>query len=308
MADNANTSLATVPAADRIVEFTPLGELASVKLSVSICRAMGLAQPTKSGAMPTDADLFRFIMLCRARALNPFSGDVFFTGYEGRNGPEFAVVAGVQTLFKRAELSPEYDGIESGLIVQDGDEFRDVAGAFIPPKCELIGAWARVYRKDRGRPYEARINRSAFDKQRSQWTSMPGVMLLKCAEAAALRRSFPSTLAEMYLREEFDADITTDSVTTDSPAARPKNVGALLANASAAQPPAPNQQPPATQETSPAIDAPADVMLAFEADLATCDTQQAAYEAAGWYMEKHPQCEAVLSAAYKAICEKRGWK
>jgi hypothetical protein len=50
-----------------------------------------------------------------------------------------------------------------------------------------------------------RLKLSTFDKGRSLWKTNPEGMIVKCAEADALRSSFPQLIGGMYLREETDA-------------------------------------------------------------------------------------------------------
>ena len=188
----------------REVSFTPLGEANPIRLSIDLCRTMGIARPTKSGAVPDDQTVIGFVKLCEARMLNPFAGDAWLLGYDTRDGPQFSVVTSIQSMLKRAELSKEYDGKQDGVIVmnQADKTIHELEGDFIPDGHKLIGGWAKVYRKDRKFPDVQRVNLSARDKGRSLWTTDPAGMISKCALAAALRDAFPSTMGQVYLEHE----------------------------------------------------------------------------------------------------------
>src|SRR5437868_70479 len=95
---------------DRFTEYVPFGAADKIKLSIHIVREL-IANPTKSGAKPSDRDCLRFIAMCQAKRLNPFESDAYLLGYDGKNGAEFSLITAHQTYLKRAEINPEYDGM-----------------------------------------------------------------------------------------------------------------------------------------------------------------------------------------------------
>jgi phage recombination protein Bet len=187
-----------------IITYTPIGEKEPIKLSLSIAKRH-IISPTKSGAWPSDKEIYQFLMLCRARGLNPFLGDCVITGYDTANqGPQFAIITAKSALDKRADLHPEFSGIESGIVVlKKGETIERREGAIILPNEELLGGWAVVFRKDRpDHPIKHDVNLEAYDKKRAIWnTDKPG-MIVKCAEAGCLRKAFPNSFADLYLAEE----------------------------------------------------------------------------------------------------------
>jgi len=50
--------------------------------------------------------------------------------------------------------------------------------------------------------YTSKVYFSEFDKKKSQWTSMPKVMIAKVAEMHALRKACPEELSKAYVEEE----------------------------------------------------------------------------------------------------------
>lgn len=187
----------------KIVEYTPLGGKTPVQLSIGMVRSF-ICTPTKSGKVPNDADIVKFMMLCKARELDPWVGDAYLCGYDAKDGPQFSLITSVQALYKRAEMSEFYDGIESGVIIKTdkGIEFRQ--GDLLLNGEVLVGGWARCFRKDRSHPEYDALNFSTFDTGYSRWAKDPAGMIVKCAEASVLRKAFPTQLGGLYTREEME--------------------------------------------------------------------------------------------------------
>lgn len=253
----SNQELATTGTEEKIMIFTPMGEKDSIKLSPSIVQKL-LVNPTKSGARPTDKDVMGFMMLCKARELNPFTGDAFLIGYDSQDGPNFSLVTAKVAYDKRAERNEHFDGMESGLVILKEDtiiERRE--GAILLQGETVIGAWAIVYRKDRERPTKHDVNLASYDKKRSHWnTDKPG-MIVKVAEAGALRKAFPNTFAGMYIAEESEATHHAEvqaeivSTTVDEPKAKTLPAGFQRAATESEkkaleEPPAQTTEPKAT--------------------------------------------------------------
>jgi phage recombination protein Bet len=210
------TAVATKPAAasdERELTFVPLGETEGIKLSVNMVRRY-LTTPTKSGATPTDSDVMKFMMLCKARELNPWVGDAYLVGYDGKDGPVFSLITAVQALFKRAESSLFFSGIESGVILKlPSGELEYRQGDFYGDKEVLLGGWARCFRKDCEVPFYDALKLTTYNTGRSQWAKDPAGMIVKCAEASALRKAFPTQAGGLYTREEMS--LTIDGTATD---------------------------------------------------------------------------------------------
>ncbi len=187
---------------ERSIEYQAFGSAETVKLSIAIVKNW-LVTPTASGKLPTDSDIMKFMMLCKARQLNPWEGDAFLVGYDGQKGPNFSLITAHQAFLKRAEAHGGYDGMQSGVILQDAKgNLVDLEGDFVPTGYTLLGGWCKVYRKDQTYPKIARLNVEIFDKGFAQWKSNKPGMIVKCSEADALRGAFPNTLGGMYSESE----------------------------------------------------------------------------------------------------------
>ena len=195
------------------MEFVPFGSKDAIRLSINIIRRL-VAVPTKTGRMPTDDDCIKFQMMCQARRLNPFEGDVFMLGYDTKDGAKFSMITAHQAFLKRAELNPEYDGMESGVIVFRNEDLTELEGDFLLDNDVLVGAWARVFFKSRSHPMHKRCKLSTFRKDNQQWRDNPAGMIVKCAEADALRSSFPTMLGGLYLKDEMETTVEAPRVAT----------------------------------------------------------------------------------------------
>ena len=193
---------------DKESVFVPFGSKDEIKLSINIVKRL-VAVKTKSGQTCTDDDAMKFIMMCKARALNPFEGDAFLIGYDSNQGAKFSLITAHQAFLKRAELNQEYDGMESGVIVElEEGKLKDLEGDFHKPDQKVVGGWAVVYFKHRKFPMRKRVRLSRFQKSFGIWQDDPAGMIVKCAEADALRSSFPTMLGGLYLREEMEHEAT----------------------------------------------------------------------------------------------------
>lgn len=210
MSNELQRTTITPPDGDKPMSFIPYGSSDAIKLSVSIIQNL-IAVPTKSGKTCSKRDALRFMMMCQARRLNPFEGDAFLVGYDGKNGPEFSLITAHQAFLKRAEIHPEYDGMQSGIIILKDEETgqtEDTEGDFHLPDARIVGGWATVYFKTRKYPTHRRIRMDRFNKGFAQWGVDAAGMICKCAEADALRSSFPTMLGGLYLREETTIDVS----------------------------------------------------------------------------------------------------
>lgn len=187
--------------AEVVWSYTPFGEKDAINLTPSRARSY-LVTPTKTGKQPSDKELTTFLQICKIRRLNPWVRDCFLLGYDTRDGAKFDVIIAYQALAKRAEAHEQYDGMSCGVIVVRDGEMKELDGAFVLETDRLVGAWATVFRKDRTIPTTHKINRSAYDKQRSVWATDPAGMLVKCAKSGAMREAFPSDLGGMYTEDE----------------------------------------------------------------------------------------------------------
>lgn len=189
--------------AERPVKYKPLGSNDEIELTVAMVKKF-LVVPTKSKQYPTDEDIVKFIMLNKARGLNPWEGDSYLTGYDSNDGPQFSLITAIQALLKRAEVCPEFDGVESGICVLKDGEVSERHGSLMLAGEQLVGGWAKVYRKDRKIPSYSVVAFNVYNTDRSRWKKDPAGMIQKVSKAHALREAFPNHLAGLRTDDEMD--------------------------------------------------------------------------------------------------------
>ena len=148
----------------------------------------------------TDQEIVVFLRMSQSLNLNPWAREIFLIKW----GDEAAsYVIAEEAYLKAAEQCKEYEGHEAGIIVKDGaGKTTQIEGTLIleGDKVELVGGWARVYRKDRKHPFYIAVNFKECAKHTKKgelthfWDSMPATMIRKVALARALREAFPSRL------------------------------------------------------------------------------------------------------------------
>src|SRR4030095_3629454 len=207
MKEQPTTEIVTVPQDEKgTIEIVPFGTDERIRLSAAIVRQQ-IAVPTRTGKQPDDKQCIKFMMLCRARHLNPWEGDAYMLGYDTQSGPQFSLTTAHQVFLKRAEASKGFNGMESGVIVEraigaDLSNIVEREGDLVYDGERLIGGWAKVYRKDREKPFYRRLKLATFNTNRSRWEKDPAGVIVKCAEADALRSAFPTHLGGLFIDEE----------------------------------------------------------------------------------------------------------
>lgn len=188
----------------RVITYEADGD--RIELNMALVRKH-LVHPTKSGKQPSDSDVIAFMMLCKTQRLNPWVKDAILVGYDSHDGPQFNLITTVQALFKRAEQAADFNGIESGVIWVSDEESEPhfTEGDFLLPGWKLVGGWAKVYRRDRERPFFDALNLSVFSTGKSRWGKDPAGMIVKTAEASALRKAFPNACGGLYLSDEMES-------------------------------------------------------------------------------------------------------
>lgn len=169
----------------------------------------------------TDAQItmpeFKFFTeLCKARKLNPFLKEAYCIKF-GKQPAQ--IVVGKDAVLKRAILHPQYDGMESGVIVLAANgEVIERKGTFKLPTEQLVGGWATVYRKNWAHPtycsvsFEEVAQKKTDGSLNSNWATKGATMVEKVAKVRALRETFIEDLGGMYEAEEMGVELPKDDV------------------------------------------------------------------------------------------------
>ena len=151
----------------------------------------------------TDEELWQFMMLCKSLRLNPLANDAYLVKYQPKRGPAIAqLILGKSAYTKRSEADPRFYRLESGIILDKGDDgFEHRKGNFYLSReaNKLVGGWAKVYFRDA--PAEPRFEKTVgmheYNTKRSVWNEKPGTMIEKVAIVQVLREAFPSSVGEL---------------------------------------------------------------------------------------------------------------
>jgi phage recombination protein Bet len=177
----------------------------------------------------TDDELKIFLHLAQTYGLDPFAKEIWFIKYNKGQAP--SIFTSRDGYLKIANAHPAFDGIVSD-VVRQGDRFQvkpgSVEHAYGDKRGPITGAYALVFRKDRQYPVYVF---APFDEYNAgnnpTWRKYPSAMILKVAEAMALKRAF--SISGLVTREELDA--------SDEPRTAP------VANANVRALPAPTPEP-----------------------------------------------------------------
>ena len=144
-----------------------------------------------------------FLQLCQTQRLNPFVKDAYLVKY---GSAPASMITNYQVFNRRACKDANYDGIKSGVVVLTNGALERRRGSAVYKQLgdELLGGWAEVHFKDGREPAYAELALTDYSTGKNNWAKMPGVMIEKCAKAAAWRLAFPDTFQGMYTAEEMD--------------------------------------------------------------------------------------------------------
>jgi len=150
--------------------------------------------------LATDQETAVFLKTCQSLNLNPFASEIYLIKYSERE--KAAIVVAIDSYLKSAESNNNFNGHEAGIVLRESSgrlDFREGA-LLLPDEAEkLAGGWARVYRKDREKPFYMAVNKAEcvrFTREgkltRFWTTEKQPSMLRKTALKRALVEAFPS--------------------------------------------------------------------------------------------------------------------
>ena len=166
----------------------------------------------------TDAECKIFLETCKQYRLNPFTKEAYLIHYDNNSeDTPSTIVLGKNCYLQMAERHPSYDGFEAGVIILDkvAGEYQKREGSIVYEGEELLGGWAKVYRKDRTRPSYEEVKLTEYDTGKSLWKGKKATMIRKVALVHALREAFPSTFGSLYDESEVHVDAESTAVELD---------------------------------------------------------------------------------------------
>lgn len=160
----------------------------------------------------TDAECKIFLETCKQYRLNPFTKEAYLIHYDNNSeDTPSTIVLGKNCYMQMAERHPAFDGFEAGIIVLDTEagQLEHREGSIVYEGEELLGGWAKVYRKDRTRPSYEEVKLGEYDTGKSLWKGKKATMIRKVALVHALREAFPSTFGTLY--DESEVSVRVDA-------------------------------------------------------------------------------------------------
>lgn len=154
----------------------------------------------------TQDELNMLLYLSKEYHLDPLKKEIYLIKYGGKS----TILTSRDGYLKIANTHPEFNGLESD-VVYHGDKLskRDDGSLLIEygpehlgfEKAKLTGAFCSVFRKDRAKATTIFVSiKDYYKKGAPIWEQYTNAMILKVAEAMALKRAF--SISGLVTREE----------------------------------------------------------------------------------------------------------
>jgi len=172
----------------------------------------------------TDQEVMMFLNLCKYQQLNPFLREAYLVKYSQSEKAQMVVSKDV--FIKRAVQSPEFDGMQSGVVLKTEKGLEEREGSMVLQDEKLVGGWAIGNRKDWSVPKKITVALSEYiglgkdGKPIFLWKTKPATMIVKVAESQLLRAIVPDKMQGLFGAEEMNVDeavLSQDAVVVESP-------------------------------------------------------------------------------------------
>jgi len=160
---------------------------------------------TQAGIVPKDTPAEQvavFAAICKERGLSAFSKEIYLVGYGGKYTP----IVGINGLRKVADRTGKLGGVSDAMFDLQPNGTYKTAAQFArgekPVTCTIT-----VVKIVSGMKCEftATVRNDEFNTNSGKWNAMPFQMLMKVAEAHALRKGFSDVLGGLNAEEEMGA-------------------------------------------------------------------------------------------------------
>jgi phage recombination protein Bet len=133
-------------------------------------------------------------------------------------GGKYNIMTSRDGFLTLANRSNQFKGMNSAA-VYDKDEFEVEYGDAVKIKHKIltlkkadrgtiVGAWAQVWREGNNQPTTVVVEWGQYNKGQNTWTTNPDAMIIKCAEAIALKKTFG--VSGLESAEEMGVDMVTE--------------------------------------------------------------------------------------------------
>lgn len=156
----------------------------------------------------TDDELKLFTAVCKKTGLDPFMKQIYAVKRNGKDGPQMTIQTSIDGYRLIAERTGKYcPGRRTVFEYKDGKVFS--ATSYIK-KQTADGTWHEVEATAYYSEYAPPVTKNGYENP--FWRDKPHIMLEKCAEALAIRKSFPNELSSVYTKEEMEQASNTEIV------------------------------------------------------------------------------------------------
>ena len=167
----------------------------------------------------SDDEFLLFMHQVRRTSLDPLSRQIYgvmrWNKSQGRRALSIEIAIDGSRVI--AERSGKYAGQVGPFWCDDTGQWKDAWLDKSPPIAAKVG----ILRNDFAEPcwgvarYDAYKQTDREGNVRGLWATMPEVMTAKCAEAQALRKTFPQVLSGLYTSDEMDQEGRDEDNTDD---------------------------------------------------------------------------------------------
>lgn len=158
----------------------------------------------------TDEELKMLLYLSKEYDLDPLKKEIYLIKYGGKS----TVITSRDGYLKIANTNENFDGLESDVVYQgdklskrdDGSLHIEYSEAHLTfDKSKLTGAFCSVFRKDRAKATTVFVSiKDYYKKGAPIWEQYINAMILKVAEAMALKRAF--AISGLVTQEEIEKE------------------------------------------------------------------------------------------------------
>jgi len=180
----------------------------------------------QAGIVPKDTPAEQvavFAAICKERGLSAFSKEIYLVGYGGKYTP----IVGINGLRKVADRTGKLGGVSDAMFDLQPNGTYKTAAQFTrgekPVTCTIT-----VVKIVSGMKCEftATVRNDEFNTNSGKWNAMPFQMLMKVAEAHALRKGFSDVLGGLNAEEEMGAitgEVVQEAVVVEVPLLEPSH-------------------------------------------------------------------------------------